>query len=57
MYFYFQKNNGQYRAMCTEPYTWSDMKKDEVYKLNYRYALLKGYETTDEGIKKYAKDF
>ena len=57
MYYYFPKPNGQYRVLCTEPYAFYDMTKQEVYKLNYRYALFKGYEMTDEGIKQFGEDF
>ena len=57
MYYYFEKPNGQYRIMCTEPFAFYDMTKQDVYKLNYRYALFKGYDLTDEGIKQFGKDF
>ena len=43
--------------MCTEPHAFYDMTKQDVYKLNYRYALFKGYEMTDDGIKQFGKDF
>ena len=57
MYFYYPKLSGQYRVMCTEPHAFYDMTKQEVYKLDYRYALFKGYDLTDDGIKQFGKDF
>ena len=53
MYFYYPKQNGQYRVLCTEPYAFYDMTKQEVYKLNYRYALFKGYCNAKTGYNSF----
>lgn len=55
--FYFEMGNGKAKTFNYTTNEFKVMLMSNVYKLKKHYFLMAGYEATEDGLNKYAKDF
>ena len=56
-YFYFDYSDGTMRTYNSTTEKFKTMTRQELYSQKKRYHMLMGYDSNEEGLKAFSKDF